>query len=218
MSIWVERLVGTPFGNGKPNAFIRHFDGIGHECQDVTDTPFPTVGTKPVRVVIEREMPIIEDDRPVLMGQAPSRLTQSRSGNSEPPAFSGLSGSRLAAIVGVSQERLLTLFDARNLLHRFPGRSGVKGDSWCADEARAEARRLLPHLRGRTVVIAGSAVAAAFGVTGKPLERVEREGVTFILLPHPSGVNRFYNSVTNCRAVRRLLRQVLGLTRPGAGQ
>ena len=63
---------------------------------------------------------------------------------------------------------------------------------------------------GRTVVMAGRGVAAAFGIRRVPyLTWVQHRGMTTAILPHPSGVNRWYNDPRNKRAAERFLRSII---------
>jgi hypothetical protein len=139
-------------------------------------------------------------------------LTQERAGpDSEPAAFSGLSGARLAAIVGVSQERFLSLINAVNLLGRYPGRTARAGsDDFDLVAARLEAARIAPKLLGSTILLAGRSVAEAFDASNLgPLESVERGSSVFVLLPHPSSRNRWWNSLENVERARELLVEVV---------
>lgn len=77
--------------------------------------------------------------------------------------------------------------------------------------ARDRARLLAPQLDGRAVVLAGQRVAAAFRVRGVALGawvEVEIAGALFeaTVLPHPSGVNRWWNEQAHRRAGARFLR------------
>jgi len=161
--------------------------------------------------------------KPILVGQAPSRLTQERDGaDVEPEAFSGISGARLAAFIGLRQNELLNRVVAINLLHRWPGRSVEKGDDFDVEAARISAAAILSHLvvnGPRVAILAGSQVLAAFSSAEprlqglEPLQRRLVDRHTFVSLPHPSPVNRWWNRLANVRAARLLLRELLGLER-----
>jgi uracil-DNA glycosylase len=60
--------------------------------------------------------------KPLLVGQAPSKRTNSHGGR----AFTGLSGRRLARLIGV--EVIQDAFDCIDLVRRWPGRKGERGD------------------------------------------------------------------------------------------
>lgn len=105
-----------------------------------------------------------------------------------------------------------------NLLAEYPGpaRSG-KGDAFPRSRAAAGARRLAPSLAGRRAVLLGRAVAGAFRLPGDVpfLTWVEAEvrgvRISVAVVPHPSGVNTWWNDAGNRRCARRFLRGALGV-------
>lgn len=117
-------------------------------------------------------------------------------------------------MLGVSLDHFLSLVEAVNLFPRFPGRSTDSGDDFNLDDAKKKAAELLPRLKGRTAILAGSNVVAAFGLSLAPLEVVRSDGVRWALLPHPSGLNRWYSREANWQAARRFLADELGLRFP----
>lgn len=145
--------------------------------------------------------------KPLLIGQSPSRITDSDKGS---PAFIGVSGAKLASVIGMSQERMLEEFEAINLLDRFEGRTSENepGDNF--DLKRAKRAASLIRTKGRIVILAGSSVAEAFDLGDeKILQKIERDGTTFVLIPHPSSINKFWNSKEKTDRVRQLLRSLL---------
>ncbi len=128
--------------------------------------------------------------------------------------LSGASGRRLAALLSLSEPRLRAAFELVNLLPSWPGRA-AKGDLFPLAEGRAAARRLEPRLRGRVAVLLGGNVAAAFRHRGPPLTWRWAGGSPCLRLPHPSGVNRWWNDARNTRAARRLLRRLLAVSLGG---
>lgn len=129
----------------------------------------------------------------ILMGQAPSPT-------SDPAVpLSGKSGVFLAKLAAISFEKLGDLFERRNVLGSYPGGAEGKGDLFPMKAAREAVAAMLPSLAGRRVVLLGLGVALAFGFdrTAPRLKWVERDGITFALCPHPSGVNLFWNDVAN---------------------
>lgn len=83
------------------------------------------------------------------------------------------------------------------MLDAFPGKEG-RGDAFPMREARARVDSLVPKLAGNVVVLLGKRVAAAFGMKRpKYLERVKHRGLDVVVLPHPSGVNRWWNDARN---------------------
>lgn len=114
----------------------------------------------------------------------------------------------MAALAGFSHEELDRHFVLMNVLRKWPGKAG-KGDAFPKAQARAVACRLEPlpdH-----IVFVGQAVAGIFGFRGSPL-RWQRWGRgRAAMLPHPSGVNRWYNDRRNRAAAARFLRRAAKL-------
>jgi hypothetical protein len=99
------------------------------------------------------------------------------------------------------------VFARANVLEVWPGPSGRKGAAFPLALARAQAVRLRRRFyRGRVVLLLGHRVAAAFGVRASYLTRVVVGGADVFVLPHPSGVNRWYNDAANVARLGRLLR------------
>lgn len=120
---------------------------------------------------------------------------------------------RGAFLWGPSRDRMTELglhwHAAMNLLHAQPtGRA-----EWGAD-AKAQAQRVaaatlaLARERRWRLVLAGSRVAWAFGVTYEPLAIGELEGVELCVIPHPSGRALWWNTAENRAAARELFRRM----------
>lgn len=140
-----------------------------------------SAGLPPQAVVLQR----VADARVLLVGQAPSR------GSDGLPAFCGRSGAFLARLVGLPRADFLRRVEAVNLLPAWPGRFG-RGDLFPAASA-ADAARML-QVASRRVLLAGSGVAAAFGLRVPPwLSRASlgRGEEAAWAVPHPSGVVRW---------------------------
>jgi len=118
------------------------------------------------------------------------------------------SGRRLAELAGVGSVREIA--DAVNLLRRFPGSAGPKGDLFPIEEARRAARRLAGRMRARrATLLLGGNVARAFGVGGTDfLEWTEVRGARACVFPHPSGISHWWNDPRNVRRARRFLRRL----------
>src|SRR5687768_10455370 len=141
--------------------------------------------------------------RPLLIGEATS-VSGGR-------PFDGRSGRMLAGLAGLSLEEFLDAVEAVNLLPRWPGRSSApKGHAFPRHDAFVAARRI--DLTGRTVVLAGKRVALAFGlreVKWLTPAKVGRGEAFCAVIPHPSGIVRWWNEARNGRAVARFLRRLL---------
>ncbi len=137
----------------------------------------------------------------MIVGQAPGRSR----GSALP--LEGPSGDRLARLAGMSgHDDLRRRATLVNLLPGFPGKSG-KGDAFPLPEARLAAFRMRLG-RGR-VLLAGKAVARAFGLQVLPYFRWTRHRRAWLaVIPHPSGVSHWWNEPRNVRRARRFMRSV----------
>lgn len=149
----------------------------------------------------------------VIVGEAPSK-------SSDPALpFSGASGKTLAKVAGLSGYTELT-YEATivNVLQRWPGvgHSGERGSRFPIVRARRAAKRLTFEAK-QVVLLAGKRVAAALAIDftdyfhWKLLPRgVDGALVWFVLVPHPSGCNAWWNYPENRAIARRFFRQVFG--------
>lgn len=127
----------------------------------------------------------------VIIGQAPSKRGDPANPLSRDPV-----ASRLAGLFGVTKDEYLERFDRINLIGIWPGKKG-KGDAFPMAEAAAAAEKLKDALLGRTVLFLGVATAKAFRYPYDALEwHSFNEGLAAVL-PHPSGVNRWWNDEGN---------------------
>lgn len=126
--------------------------------------------------------------------------------------FEGRSGARLASLAGVTQREFLDAVEAVNLIPFWPGRSsGKKGHLFPADAARLRAASM--DLAGRRMLLCGLRVARAFGLPSKvrfmnpcSLGRDER---SCHVIPHPSGIVRWWNDADNVAAATNLVRNLM---------
>jgi uracil-DNA glycosylase len=150
--------------------------------------------------------------RPLLIAESPSRTS-----DPERP-LSGRSGDRLRALLGAELE---DVFAVANLLDSWPGRDAGGGSKLPPADARAAAVAILARCRRDRIVFVGSRVARAFGVPAPVLEPCRwydarlfapfngrRWPAAVALLPHPSGLCRFWNEPANVELARRFLRSV----------
>ncbi len=161
--------------------------------------------------------------RTILLGEAPGR------GFDDRPAFSSKSGVFLSELMGLNVQQT---FVCHNLLSEWPGQSSGKGAAFPLAEARAAGEALMKRLHDvpnqqpgekRRIILAGKRVAKAMRV------RPEIDYLTwhtfwlgstsswcdeheFAILPHPSGVNRWWNDRENKAAARRFLLDEARLT------
>lgn len=146
-------------------------------------------------------MPLTQSLRPVLIGM--NNPISSRPEYVLYPEPAGCTGWRLwkllEARTGASKRDYLRAFDRLNL---------VTGQRWSMPEARKEVERLRPQLAGRVVVLLGQDVRLAFGVPRLLIHPQEVDGITFRQLPHPSGLNLWFNSETNRSLASMLLEEL----------
>lgn len=124
----------------------------------------------------------------------------------------GQTGRRLAELCGVPYEVLIECARFVNLLGRWPGRarSGT-GDAWQPQAARRYAREVVwPLVTERDIVVLlGRKVADAMAVEGEPCGLVVEAGRPWLVtLPHPSGVNRWWNDPQHRRQAVALMQLV----------
>lgn len=142
-----------------------------------------------------------------MIGQAPSRT-----GDPSRPC-AGRSFERFARAAGAESRREVLAFFAHfertNVLDVYPGGDG-KGDAFPLREARAAADAMRPGLDGRAVVLVGKATARAFRIRGPEcfdwLTEEPAPGSCAVVVPHPSGVNRWWNETENRDRARRFFR------------
>lgn len=109
------------------------------------------------------------------------------------------SGARLAEILNLSRGRYLDRFDRVNLCI----------GEWSMKEARLTAEKILNQERD-VVILLGRKVATAFDVHVDLLTAcLVGDGATAYVIPHPSGLNRFWNEPDARERVRALLAPVL---------
>lgn len=132
----------------------------------------------------------------VVVGIAPA--PSSKPGD-PPLASSTASGRRLEELVGRPVEHA---FARANVLLR-------AGDSPRGDEARTRASVLKHVLAGRKVVALGHVVSGLLGSSHKRYFEWHRAGdLQIAVIPHPSGLNRWWNAPANVRTAKLFLRSL----------
>ncbi len=139
--------------------------------------------------------------KPLIVGEAPGR----RGG--EPIA--GAVGRRLAAWSGLSFEDFARAFDRVNVLDAWPGSAG-KGSKFTLDVARSRAVAVRRRFtRGRVVVMLGQRVPRAFNVMASYFDPIAVGGARVFVVPHPSGINRWYNDADNVATMAAFMRRLV---------
>lgn len=133
--------------------------------------------------------------RAILVGEAPVAATV----GCEALGPEGASGRRLARILGV--ERVSEVAATVNLFDQ-------PTTVWVFEEAEARARSLLDARREARWILCGRRVARAFGLAAdapwmdwSPLDY----GRLAAVLPHPSGLSRWWNESANVEGARAWL-------------
>lgn len=142
--------------------------------------------------------------KPLLVGEAPSK------NEPLPRPLEGRVGRRLAEYAGLTFEQYIERFDRVNLLDVRQD-TKEKGFEFDMDAARLSARQLMTTIEpGRVVLLLGRRVAEAVGAVKNYFEPTRLvDGTTLYVLPHPSGVNRWWNEEANREQVRTFLRSIL---------
>lgn len=148
--------------------------------------------------------------KPLLVGEAPSKNEVT-----ETP-LEGRVGRRLANLAGLSYAEYLAFFDRVNLLHvrQDTKEKGFEFDRVAAAHAAHELFLNGKIVPGRTVLMLGWRVTRAFGVGGlmdQPYftEHASHGGCRFYAVPHPSGVNRWWNDAANHRKAADFLQALV---------
>lgn len=170
-------------------------------------------------------VPIARDPEPdapapriLLIGQAPGlRATR------ENIPFAGVSGAKLRAWFargGIPPERYWQMIHFSAVTRCYPGRlPGAKGDRLPSPAEQALCRpwldELIAALEPQVVLLIGLlAIRTALGRVGSLTEvvgtAIERDGVHYLPLPHPSGVSRWLNEPAHAAAVERALGHLRG--------
>lgn len=120
----------------------------------------------------------------------------------------GPSGRRLERLLGIEEGQLHRAARVVNLIPWWPGPSASgKGDRFPSSSARLAASRV--RLRG-TVLLAGRGVARAFGVRAPFFEWARVGPARVAVIPHPSGVSRWWNEPANLERAERFMRAITG--------
>lgn len=107
---------------------------------------------------------------------------------------------------GARVHRLLMPMTRSEYLNTFDRTNMVEGALWTAKRARDNVARIRALMSGRRSVLLGAEVHRALGFAKLARLRWHKlDDARFILLPHPSGRNHWYNDRYNAAAARRAL-------------
>lgn len=142
------------------------------------------------------------DNRPIIIGM--NNPLSMEPGFELYPAPEGCSGHRLwkmlNARTGASRMAYINKFERRNL---------CVGD-WNARDAKMRAGEIINELwgSGRTVVLLGQEVRAAFGIPPLLVHPQNIGGTWWRQVPHPSGRNLWYAEPKNVRVIELLMEEL----------
>jgi hypothetical protein len=154
----------------------------------------------------------IETHKIGLVGQAPSRRGDPRK------PLAGPNGRKIARLAGMSYEELIAC-RRKHLNTHCSGKRG-KADAFDHAKGNVNAADVLLDWRVERIVLLGKNVARCFGFRDLPfLAEISIYGRRFLIFPHPSRINRWWNERRNERRARQLLQRFLrGETGPGKFQ
>lgn len=144
----------------------------------------------------------------VIVGQAPSKTADAK----RPLSADTGSGKLMMKMLGIGVAEYMGV-ERLNLLPRWPGKAGKKGDAFDAKIAAVAAGSIIVRAQKTHFVLLGRGVAKAFGVdagfcrTKTSKMSVGARRIRFLILPHPSGVNRWWNDKANKALAQRSLRR-----------
>jgi hypothetical protein len=144
----------------------------------------------------------IETHKIGLVGQAPSRRGDPRK------PLAGPNGQKIARLAGMNYDELIAC-RRRHLNTHYNGMRG-KGDTFDHAKGMVNAADVLLDWRVERIVLLGKNVARCFGFRDLPfLAEIRIYGRRFLIFPHPSGTNRWWNERRNERRARQLLQRFL---------
>ena len=144
----------------------------------------------------------IETHKIGLVGKAPSRR-----GDPHKP-LAGPNGQKIARLAGMSYGELIAC-RRKYLNTHYSGKRG-KRDAFDHAKGNLNAADVLMDWRVERLVLLGKNVARCFGFRDLPfLAEIRIYGRRFLIFPHPSGVNRWWNERRNERRARQILQRFL---------
>jgi hypothetical protein len=144
----------------------------------------------------------IETHKIGLVGQAPSRRGDPRK------PLAGPNGQKIARLAGMSYDELIAC-RRKHLNTHYRGKRS-KGEAFDRANGNVNAADILMDWRVERIVLLGKNVARCFGLRDLPfLAEIHIYGRRFLIFPHPSGTNRWWNERRNERRARQLLQRFL---------
>jgi len=109
--------------------------------------------------------------------------------------WEGRSGRRLEKLIGLPAGTLHRFFDLRNALKAWPGHTGQRGDAFPERRAAKGLLKIVHGMEeGASAIVCSRRLALSIGLEAAPCTWVRTDAETYLgVLPHPSGVNRWWN-------------------------
>jgi len=144
----------------------------------------------------------IETHKIGLVGKAPSRR-----GDPHKP-LAGPNGQKIARLAGMSYGELIAC-RRKHLNTHYSGKRR-RGHAFDYAKGNVNAADILLDWRVDRIVLLGKNVARCFGFRDLPfLAEIRIYGRRFLIFPHPSGANRWWNERRNEKRARQLLQRFL---------
>lgn len=140
--------------------------------------------------------------KPLLVGEAPSK------NEVIPQTLGGRVGKRLAKFAGITIQEYLETFDRMNLLieRQDTAEHGFQFDMQQAKENARNLRLMFPERR--RIILLGKRVAEAFQLPLIYFEEMRADHI-YTIIPHPSGINRWYNEPRNIAEIEHFMRMLV---------
>ena len=127
----------------------------------------------------------------LIVGQAPGRIAK------DGPLLSGQSATRLRSLLMTSRIEFEARATTMNVDDEYRGKAG-KGDLFKLRRGHAKFKVLTASHPSQPILLCGLAVARACGLIDAPILRwFAWEGRWVAIMPHPSGINQWWNSAHN---------------------
>jgi hypothetical protein len=122
--------------------------------------------------------------------------------------LAGPNGQKIARLAGMSYDELIAC-RRKHLNMHYSGKRG-KGAAFDHEKGNVNAADVLLDWRVERIVLLGKNVARCFGFRDLPfLAEIRIYGRRFLIFPHPSGINRWWNERRNEQRARQLLQRFL---------
>ena len=147
----------------------------------------------------------------LLVGQAPSRTGSPTLDASTP----GSASSRLLKLFDMTRDDYMDRFKRLNLIHDYPGSlPGGRGDRFSITEGRKSAQRIQKQISEHHILCIGKKVGKCFNLDecftwNDYIHCYPFTRNWIAMIPHTSGLNRFYNDPDNVQRTKTFLQELI---------